>query len=339
MKNFFIIATLVGIALAGCEKEEKRINVTGVALNKNTLTLTEGDTVTLFATVTPEKATNKVVAWTSNDTSVAKVNANGLVTAIEKGNTTITVTADDGAQKADCAITVNAKADPTLNLSASEICFDYTAEIKEVTVTANIDWTVSSTAEWIIIAPAEGNGNATLNISVSENTEISERSADIVISQVGSGGLSATLKANQKAITLEQQARMQDSLALIAFYDATNGDEWTNKIGWKTAPLEQWHGITVENDRVVQINLFNNKLAGSIPAEIGNLFQLQELHLGYNQLSSRIPAEIGNLIQLETLLLFSNQLTGEIPSEIGNLSHLQTLNPNYALEISGKFTG
>ena len=107
---------------------------------------------------------------------------------------------------------------------------------------------------------------------MSENTESGERSADVILSQVGSEGLSATLKVKQKAIS-SAQLREQDSLALVALYNATNGDAWTNKTGWKTARLEQWYGIYLGNNRVIRIELYDNQLAGSIPAEIGNINQ------------------------------------------------------------------
>ena len=47
-------------------------------------------------------------------------------------------------------------------------------------------------------------------------------------------------------------------------------------------------------------------------------FHLTELVLNNNQLSGEIPAEFGNLINLEILHLENNQLTGEIPAELGN---------------------
>lgn len=141
----------------------------------------------------------------------------------------------------------------------------------------------------------------------------------------------------------------QDSLALIALYDSTDGDNWTNNDNWKSAPVSQWHGVTVANNRVTSLQLGgnnlngtipramgdlteltllqleNNSLQGNIPAEIGNLTNLESLRLEQNSLSGEIPLTIGNLDNLSILRLFSNDLTGEIPTSIENLSHLTQL--------------
>ena len=83
------------------------IAVTGVTLNKNSTSLTVGDTDTLTATISPANATNKNVTWSSDTTSVATV-SNGTVTAIASGTATITVTTVDGSKKATCTVTVTA---------------------------------------------------------------------------------------------------------------------------------------------------------------------------------------------------------------------------------------
>ena len=83
------------------------IPVTGVKLEKTSLTLQETGSATLTATVEPDNATNKNVNWESSDTSIATVDASGKVTAISAGNATITVTAADGSGKsASCSVTV-----------------------------------------------------------------------------------------------------------------------------------------------------------------------------------------------------------------------------------------
>ena len=75
--------------------------VTSVSLDKSSATLTEGDEITLIATVNPDNATNKNVTWTSSDPSVASV-SNGKVTALKAGKATIIVKTDDGGKTATC---------------------------------------------------------------------------------------------------------------------------------------------------------------------------------------------------------------------------------------------
>ncbi|MCX6583459.1 MAG: carboxypeptidase regulatory-like domain-containing protein [Candidatus Aminicenantes bacterium] len=125
--------------------------------------------------------------------------------------------------------------------------------------------------------------------------------------------------------------------ALIALYNSTNGDGWTDSSGWKTPPLDidgfampgtesGWYGIVVDADQVITISLGGNQLIGSIPSELGNLSNLQTLEIYENQLSGSIPAEIGNLSNLHWLGLHNNQLNGSIPPGLGNLSNLTNLN-------------
>ena len=85
------------------------VPVTGVTLNKTTLSLTVGGTETLTATVNPTNATNKTVAWSTSNAAVATVNStSGTVTAVAAGTATITVTTADGNKTATCSVTVQA---------------------------------------------------------------------------------------------------------------------------------------------------------------------------------------------------------------------------------------
>jgi hypothetical protein len=81
-------------------------DATGVSLNKSTLSLKEGETEQLAAIITPSNATNQVVAWKSDDTSVATVDDGGIVTAVTVGEAIITATTEDGNYKASCEVTV-----------------------------------------------------------------------------------------------------------------------------------------------------------------------------------------------------------------------------------------
>ena len=82
------------------------ISVTGVTLDKSTLTLAVGKSKTLTATVAPPNATNKAVKWSSSDTAIAAVDDSGKITAVAPGEATITVTTADGGFTAVCVVTV-----------------------------------------------------------------------------------------------------------------------------------------------------------------------------------------------------------------------------------------
>lgn len=84
------------------------INVEGITLDRTTLTLQEGSSYTLTATITPTDATNKLVIWTSDNEDVATV-SDGKVTAKSSGTAKITATTNDGKYTATCEVTVVAR--------------------------------------------------------------------------------------------------------------------------------------------------------------------------------------------------------------------------------------
>lgn len=82
------------------------VPVTSVTLNRSALSLEEGQSTSLSATVCPDNATNKNVNWTSSNNNVVTV-SNGVVTAVSKGSARITATAaDDSGKSASCTVTV-----------------------------------------------------------------------------------------------------------------------------------------------------------------------------------------------------------------------------------------
>jgi Leucine-rich repeat (LRR) protein len=132
----------------------------------------------------------------------------------------------------------------------------------------------------------------------------------------------------------------KERAALIALYNSTNGDNWTDNSGWKTPPLHtdgfakpgtegSWRGVIVDNieqeDHVINITFYNNNLTGNIPPEIGDFSKLDYLFLNHNDISGEIPKEIGNLNSLKNLYLGWNELEGTIPAELFNLTNLSSL--------------
>ena len=97
----------------------KVIGVTEVTLDRTELTLTEGETETLTATVRPDNADNRKVTWSSDKTEVATVDGAGRVTAVKAGEAVVTVTTEDGGKTATCKVTVKAKAVPVTGVEVN----------------------------------------------------------------------------------------------------------------------------------------------------------------------------------------------------------------------------
>lgn len=97
----------------------KAINVTEVTLDRTELTLTEGETETLTATVRPDNADNRKVTWSSDKTDVATVGGDGRVTAVKAGEAVVTVTTEDGGRTATCKVTVKAKTVPVTGVEVN----------------------------------------------------------------------------------------------------------------------------------------------------------------------------------------------------------------------------
>lgn len=109
-KRFFLIVSVLAITVFhySC-KDEPDLGVQSITLDKKELTLAVGEVETIKPSVSPENAPNKNVTWKSSNPEVASVissGGNGIVAALEEGETTITATTHDGNKTAVCKITV-----------------------------------------------------------------------------------------------------------------------------------------------------------------------------------------------------------------------------------------
>lgn len=126
-----------------------------------------------------------------------------------------------------------------------------------------------------------------------------------------------------------------DRQALIAFYKATDGDNWNDNTNWCTdKPLSEWKGVStymegIYSGRVSGVYGAHNNLSGSIPPEFWKLSRLNSIELGYNNLTSSLPPEIGDLRYLYKLGMRRNKLTGTIPPEIEKLKRLGDVDISY----------
>ena len=97
-----------GSSIRCVQDDAELIPVSSVRINKSSLTIEIGETLTLSATISPSNANHKTAYWCSDDEAIATVDENGRVTAVSSG--VVTITAVAGMQSAVCKVTVSASA-------------------------------------------------------------------------------------------------------------------------------------------------------------------------------------------------------------------------------------
>mgnify|MGYP002437589183 CR=1 FL=1 len=136
------------------------VAVTGVKLSAIGIELPVGGSKRLSATITPSNATNKDVTWSSDNTSVAAVNASGLITAKDEGTATVTVRTDDGGYTATCKITVVPVTAPEkVEISVSADSLKYKETTKVNVSELPVGYTVQYSSSDESIAKVDSNGN------------------------------------------------------------------------------------------------------------------------------------------------------------------------------------
>ena len=161
------------------------VSVTNVTLDRYSLSMTPGQKETLTATVSPADATNPKITWKSSSPSVAIVE-NGVVTALSVGNTTISVTSEDGEKTASCSVKVSIPVSGvSLNHTALELM-----EGESATLTATVSpsdatnksvrWSSSDTS----VATVDNGKVSTVNVgtcTVKVTTEDGSFSAECAV--------------------------------------------------------------------------------------------------------------------------------------------------------------
>ena len=140
-----------------------KIPVEEVSLDKNEVEIIMGESAQLTATVTPEDATDKSVAWSSSDESIATVDETGKVTALKVGSATIKVKTTDGGKEASCDVTVTPipVEGVTVEPSQVEIKEGETVQLKATVNPEGADQEVEWTSSDSDIATVDKNGLVT----------------------------------------------------------------------------------------------------------------------------------------------------------------------------------
>ncbi|KAH6819857.1 hypothetical protein C2S53_020741 [Perilla frutescens var. hirtella] len=131
--------------------------------------------------------------------------------------------------------------------------------------------------------------------------------------------------ANKDTTTSHLQS---DQSSLLVFKSKIIDPHNMLKNNWTTATsVCSWVGVTCDkNSSVIELDISDMELAGSIPPEIDNLPLLVSLNMANNNFTGSIPPTIfNNMSRLEFIHLDGNNLSGEIPKEIGHLTILRIL--------------
>ena len=203
------------------------VAVTGVTLDKSTLTMTVGEDVTLKATVKPDDATDKTVTWASDKTSVATVDENGKVSAKAAGTAVITVTTKDGGKTAKCTVTVKAG-----TVAVTGVSLDKTSLAMKIGETAILNATVkpdnasNKQVTW--------SSDKTSIATVDENGKVEAKAAGSATITVTTkdGGKKATCAVSVTAPTIELRTQfLEDKTTAATFGNVIHFKYGTNYRG------------------------------------------------------------------------------------------------------------
>mmetsp|Transcript_17803 Transcript_17803/g.29869 ORF Transcript_17803/g.29869 Transcript_17803/m.29869 type:complete len:251 (-) Transcript_17803:566-1318(-) len=130
----------------------------------------------------------------------------------------------------------------------------------------------------------------------------------------------AALEESHRVYAMERQA-------LTEIFHSLDGKNWMDKTRWCSPdePVERWKGVKIDSrtGRVNKLLLADNRVAGSIPAAIGQLTYLKEIDFRFNKIRGNLPAAaLTSLRYLEGLYLFDNYIEGAIPLELSRLPRL-----------------
>ncbi len=227
---------------------ENDIPVSGITLDRETLEIEIGDTEILIAIVEPDDATDREVVWSSSSDGVAEVDQDGKVTAIAKGQATITAMA--GGIAAKCEVTVVP--------AVSEITLDYETLTIEVGFTRSLTATVKpddATAEVVWTSSRESTA------TVDQNGTVSGIDAGTATITATAGGKSAKCEV---VITPAKWARSN----IVWIEDSTEPDggrlSFAVTVNDNTAIPANSQGVYFRWGSLVAVSPVGNYGAGSI---------------------------------------------------------------------------
>ena len=183
------------------------VPITSISLNETNISLNVNQTYRLIAAVEPDYATNKVITWSTNNSAVAIVSNDGLVTALAAGTAKILATTTDGSNlSASCDVTVNQQA-TSISLNETEATL-YTGNTLQLTATVlptstfnpSVTWSSNNTSVATVsstgLVTAKSTGNVIITATTSDGSNLSA-SCSITVKR-----LATSISLNKSSATL-----------------------------------------------------------------------------------------------------------------------------------------
>lgn len=212
------------------------ISVTGVTLNKTSLSLTAGDTYTLSCTVRPSNASDKSVTWKSSNTSVASVNSSGKVTAIKEGTAVITVKTNDGGYTAECEVSVSNQ-----TISVTSVTLNKTSLSLVENETYTLTYTVKpSNASDKSVTWKSSNASVATVTNSGKVTAIKKGNAVITV-KTNDGGYTAECEVTVSSQSVEDKITLNSPSSNNVSYEANDyAISFTSANAWNASSDSDW---------------------------------------------------------------------------------------------------
>ena len=206
---------------ATCTVEVKKgiVNASSISLNTSSVKIDVGTTALVTATVLPEDTTNKIVSWSSSNSSIAAVDQSGLITGIKQGSATITAKTING-KTATVSVTVikpNIRVE-SVSLNSSNLSL-YVGDSSSLVATVNPSNANNKNVTWT------SSNNSVVSVSNGAITAKGVGTA-IIIATADGKSASCTVTVNKKVVDLIRGSIYKNGF--LHYYEGYYGNDFNN---------------------------------------------------------------------------------------------------------------
>ena len=223
-----------------------------IELDKTEASIEEKSELQLTATILPEYATNKEVAWSSSDMWIASVDENGLVRAYSVGEAVITATTIDGSNlSASCKVTVVSSLAQSITLDKTEVSLKATETatlvatvLPETTFNKSVEWKSSDKAVAVVdengVVTAVAVGEAVITATTVDGSNLSASCKVTVIPT-----LAVSIELDQTEASVKEKSDLQLTATILPEHTTNKEVAWSSSDKWVA---------TVDNTGLVTIH-------------------------------------------------------------------------------------